>query len=167
MTGFHVAQMNVGHTLYPMADTRMREFAENLDRINALAEASPGFVWRLKDESNNATNIKLTNDPLFIVNMSVWASVEALFDFVYRSAHTPFITRRRDWFRKPEGPIQVLWWIPAGAIPTPQEGLARLARLVAGGPTASAFSFKHRYPPPGVAGPVTDMKPEPYCVGWS
>jgi hypothetical protein len=150
-----------------MDDARMKEFADNLDRINALAEASPGFVWRLKDESNSATNIKLTDDPLFIVNMSVWASVEALFDFVYRSTHTPFITRRRDWFRKSEGPIQVLSWLPAGTIPAPQEGLARLARLAAEGPTASAFSFKHRYPPPGVAGPVTDMKPEPYCVGWS
>lgn len=167
MPGFHIAQMNVGHTLYPMDDVRMQDFADNLERINALAEATPGFVWRLKDESNNATNIKLTDDPSFIVNMSVWASVEALFAFVYRSDHTPFMVRRREWFRMPEGPIQVLWWLPAGAIPTPAEGLARLARLAAEGPTAAAFTFKRRYPPPGVAGAAIDMKPEPYCVGWS
>ena len=79
MPGFHIAQMNVGHAAHPLDDARMKDFMDNLDRINALAEASPGFVWRLKDESNNATNIKLTPDPSFIVNMSVWASVEALF----------------------------------------------------------------------------------------
>jgi hypothetical protein len=167
MTSFHISQMNVGHALHPLDDPRMQDFMDNLDRINALAEASPGFVWRLKDENNNATSIKLTPDPSFIVNMSVWASVDALFEFVYRSDHTPFMVRRREWFRQPAGPIQVLWWIPAGTIPSPQEGLARLARLTAEGPTASAFTFKHRFPPPGVAGAAVDMKPEPYCVGWS
>jgi hypothetical protein len=167
MSEFHIAQMNVGHAAHPLGDPRMKDFMENLDRINALAEASPGFVWRLKDESNNATGIKLTDDPSFIVNMSVWASVEALFEFVYRTDHTAFLVRRREWFRKPEGPIQAMWWIPAGTVPTTAEGLARLARLAAEGPTASAFTFKHRFPPPGMAGPVTDMKPEPYCVGWA
>lgn len=167
MTGFHIAQMNVATALYAMDDARMQDFVDNLDRINALAEASPGFAWRLKDDSGNATNIKVGDDPRFIVNMSVWASVEALFDFVYRTAHMPVMVRRREWFRKPEGPFQVLWWIPAGTAPTVEEGMRRLARLAAEGPSAAAFSFKHRFPPPGIAGPATDMKPEPYCVGWS
>lgn len=167
MPGYHIAQMNVGTALYPLDDARIRDFVDNLARINALAEASPGFVWRLKDDSGNATSIKVSDDPNFIVNMSVWASVEALFEFVYRTDHTPIMVWRREWFQKPAGPIQVLWWIPAGHIPTVAEGLSRLARLAAEGPSAAAFTFKHRYRPPGVGGPATDMKPEPYCVGWS
>ena len=163
---WHIAQMNVGTALHPLDDQRMAGFMGELDRINALAEASPGFVWRLKSDAGNATDIKLTDDPLFIVNMSVWESIDALFGFVYRSAHQGVMQQRRQWFAPPAGPYLVLWWIPAGTLPTPEEGLARLAHLAADGPSAQAFTFRRKFPPPGSVADPEDMHPEPYCVGW-
>ncbi len=125
----HIAQMNVGTALYDLTDPRMAYFMDNLDRVNALAEASPGFVWRLTGEGNNATDIKPPDDPRFIVNMSVWESVEALFDYVYRSDHRGVMVQRREWFAKPEGPYQVLWWVEEGALADGRGG-ARAARVI-------------------------------------
>ena len=161
----HIAQMNVGSTLYDLDDPRMAYFMENLDRVNALAEATPGFVWRLTGEGNNATDIKPTANPRFIINMSVWRSIEALFDYVYRSDHRAVMVRRREWFAKPEGPYHVLWWVEDGHIPTIEEGLARLSHLAAHGPTPHAFTFREHFPE-SAAGPF-DLRPEPYCVGWA
>jgi hypothetical protein len=157
--------MNVGTTLYDLDDPRIADFMNNLDQINALAEASPGFVWRLKGEGNNATDIKPSDDPHFIVNMSVWESMPALFDFVYKSNHRGFMVRRREWFAKPEGPYQVLWWVHKGHAPTVAEGLKRLGHLAEHGPTPYAFTFKTAFPESD-AQPV-DLQPEPYCVGWA
>jgi hypothetical protein len=166
VTSWHLAQMNVATALYPLDDPRIGEFMNQLDAVNALAEASPGFVWRLKSDSGNATDIKVGDDPLFIVNMSVWASAEALFDFVYKSAHRLVMGKRREWFARPEKSYMVLWWVPAGHAPTVEEGLARLAHLDRHGPGAHAFTFKERFPHPSAAGEPEDMQPEPYCVGW-
>lgn len=160
----HIAQMNVGTILYETTDPQMADFMDNLDRVNALAESTPGFVWRLTGEGNNATDIRPATDPMFLVNMSVWERVEALFDFVYRTDHRGFMVRRREWFAKPEGPYQVLWWVEEGHRPTVEEGLARLRYLADHGPTPYAFSFKSVFPP--AAAPV-DLKPDPYCVGWA
>ena len=165
MAGWQLAQINVGHLAAPRGDPQVAGFFAELDRINALADASPGFVWRLKDESGNATNITPAADPLFIVNMSVWDDADALFAYVYRSAHTPVMARRRDYFTRFEGAYQALWWIPAGTIPTVDEGLSRLWRLDRYGPTAKAFTFKARFPAPDQAGPPIDMRPDPWCVG--
>lgn len=168
MTGtWHIAQLNVARAVAPLDSPELADFMAALDGVNALAEAAPGFVWRLKSDNGNATDIKVENDPKFIVNMSVWESVEALFDFVYRSAHTEVMVRRREWFEKPAEAFQVLWWVPAGHTPTIEEAMARLAHLRAHGPTARAFTFKERYPKPDEAGGPEDMKPEPYCVGWA
>ena len=90
-----------------------------LDAVNALADDSPGFVWRLQSDSGNATDIDVGGDPLFIVNLSVWESVEALSKFVYRTAHRDVMIRRREWFERPHGPYQALWWVPAGHRPLP------------------------------------------------
>ena len=166
MTEWHIAQMNVATGLFPMEDQRMAEFVGLLDSVNALAEQSPGFVWRLKSEQGNATDIKVTDDPKFIVNMSVWQSVEALFDFTYKSAHRLVMAKRRQWFEPPTGAYQVLWRVKAGVFPTAEEGLERLRHLDQHGPTAVAFTFKHKFPPPGSSAPPEDMRPEPYCVGW-
>ena len=160
-----IAQMNVGHILYETTDPRMAGFMDNLDRINALAEASPGFVWRLTGEGNNATDIRPAENPFFLVNMSVWASIAALFDYVYRSDHRSIMVQRREWFEKPEGPYQVLWWVPEGHIPTVAEGLERLRHLEEHGPTPHAFTFKTVFPEAADA-PI-DLEPEPYCVGWA
>ena len=163
----HLAQMNVGTILYDLADPRMKGFVDNLERINALAEASPGFVWRLQDEAGDATGIQVTDDPRFIVNLSLWETAEALFDFVYRSAHTGIMAQRRQWFLRPADAFQVLWWLPAGEVPTVEAGLARLQRLRDLGPTPEAFTFKQRFPAPGAEADDRDLRPEPYCVGWS
>jgi hypothetical protein len=99
--------------------------------------------------------------------MSVWEDAESLFQFVYRSAHTPFMVRRREFFEKFESSYQALWWIEAGTIPTINDALSRLWHLDRFGPTAHAFTFKKRFPPPGASDDPVDMKPEPYCVGWA
>jgi len=167
MTEWHIAQMNVGTTLYPLDDPRIAEFMDGLDRVNALADGSPGFVWRLQSDSGNATDIKPRDaDPLFIVNMSVWDTVESLFDFVYKTAHRGVMIKRREWFAQPAGAYMVLWWVPAGHRPTVEEGLARLAELDANGPTPRAFTFKAKFPPPDAAGTPEDLLPDPFCVGW-
>ena len=147
MTDMHVAQLNVGRLRAPMDDPMIDDFRNNLDPVNALAEASPGFVWRLQDDSGNATNIKLTDDDLFIVNLTVWESIEALADFTYRSGHTALLRRRREFFEAPTQPIVCLWWIPEGTIPTVDDALARLEHLRVHGPSPTAFTFRHRFEP--------------------
>jgi Domain of unknown function (DUF3291) len=162
---WHLAQINVRRLVAPRGDARTADFFTALDRINALADASPGFVWRLQDESGNATGIRTTPDPLFAVNMSVWKNADALFEFVYRSAHMPVMARRREFFEPFEGPYQALWWMPAGHQPAVDEGLARLWRLEHYGPSSEAFTFKCRFPAPDQAGAPIDMKPDPWCMG--
>jgi hypothetical protein len=163
----HLAQLNVARALAPLDSPLLADFMAALDDVNAIAEASPGFVWRLKGEGDNATDIRLDDDPLLLVNMSLWQTVEALFDFVYRSGHNAVMMRRREWFERPGEAHQVLWWIPAGQLPTLAEGMARLARLRADGPSAEAFTFKQHYPAPGQGGDPVDMRPETTCSGWS
>jgi hypothetical protein len=165
---WHIAQLNVGRIVAPTDSPVLADFMAALDRINALAEASPGFVWRLQGDSGNATEILTTPDPYFLINMSVWRSIEELFEFVYRSAHTGFMVRRREWFERPVEAYQVLWWVPGGYRPSAQEALARLDHLRAHGASPYAFTFKQHFPPPyDFAAPPSDMKPEPYCVGWA
>ncbi len=165
MTDWNLAQINVGHLIAEQGDPRVQDFFDALDRVNALAEAAPGFLWRLQTDAGDATAIRPTADPLFIVNMSVWRDADALFEFVYRSAHTPVMARRRQFFQRFEGAYQALWWVPAGHLPSIDEGLAKLWHLDRYGPTSHAFTFKARFPAPDLAGPPVDMQPDPWCVG--
>ena len=130
-----------------MDDPMIDDFRENLAPINALAEASPGFVWRLQDDSGNATSIKPFGGDLEIINLTVWESIDALADFTYRTAHTEFLRRRRDFFEAASEPILCLWWIPEGTIPTIEDAIARLEHLRANGPTPTAFTFRQRFEP--------------------
>jgi Domain of unknown function (DUF3291) len=164
-TDWHLAQINVGRLVAPAGDPRVQPFFDALDRVNAIADTSPGFVWRLQDESGNATGLRPTVDPLFAVNMSLWEDADALFNFVYRSAHTPEMARRREYFERFDGAYQALWWIRAGHIPAIDEGLAALWRLDRYGPSEHAFTFKARFPAPGCGGRPVDMQPDPWCVG--
>jgi Domain of unknown function (DUF3291) len=150
-TPYHLAQINVARMLYPIDHAGMAAFVRALGPINAMADRAPGFVWRLQDESGNATAFNPFDDPMIIVNMSVWASIEALFDFVYQTDHTAIMRRRKAWFEKPPEAHMALWWIPAGPLPTVHEGRARLLHLRAHGPSAFAFSFKRRFAPPAIA----------------
>ena len=162
---WHLAQINIGKLTAPRGDPRLQPFFDALDRVNALADASPGFVWRLQDDSGNAIGISYSPDPLLAVNMSVWQDADALFDFVYRSSHAPVMARRRDYFQKFDGAYQALWWLPAGEIPTIADGLSRLWLLERFGPCPQAFTFKARFPAPDEAGLPMDHQPDPWCVG--
>jgi hypothetical protein len=146
---FHLAQLNLARLAAPLESPELAPFVAALDPINALAEQSPGYVWRLQTEEGNATSIHVFDDEMIILNMSVWESVEALSEFTYRSDHRHIMARRREFFERPVELYLVLWWIPAGTVPTPQDGVARLELLRRTGPSPEAFTFKSPFPPPG------------------
>jgi len=148
MTLFHLAQLNIAHAKYDMDSEGMADFVAKLDEINQLAEGSPGFVWRLQDEDGDATSINAFDDPRMLVNMSVWRDQQSLFDYVYQSAHTNIMTRRKQWFEHIRDAYHVLWWIDAATIPTIEEAKLRLDSLRSNGPSAFAFNFKNPYPQP-------------------
>jgi hypothetical protein len=143
----HLAQLNVARFKAPIDDPVMAGFVEALDPINAIADAAPGFVWRLQTEEGNATSIHAFEDDLMLVNMSVWESVEALADFVYRSGHLEVMRRRRQWATRMVEAHMCLWWLPAGTLPTVEEAIDRLDHLREHGPTPRAFSFKKSFSP--------------------
>lgn len=136
-----IAQINIGRTVAPLDSPELSGFVNRLVEINALADRSPGFVWRLQTESGDATSLQPFDDPRIIVNMSVWETLEALHDYVYRTAHSEVLRQRKQWFEKFPGPYYALWWVPRGHIPTVEEGKERLAHLAAHGPSAEAFWF--------------------------
>ena len=148
MSGFQIAQLNVGRSVAPMDHARMADFVARLDEVNALADGSPGFVWRLQGDNGNATELKYTADPMFIVNLSVWESLDDLFNFTYRSDHKTVFARRFEWFERSRGPNVVIWWQPAGTIPSVEDALRRLELLASVGPTPEAFTFKQRFEAP-------------------
>ena len=141
VTTRHIAQLNVGRALYPPEDPRMSAFMEALDPINALADSTPGFVWRLQTEEGTATSIRIFEDDLMLVNLSVWETVDALRDYVYKSDHVAFLHRRGEWFEKPTEAHLVMWWVPAGHIPTTEEAASKLDQLRAEGPGSDVFTF--------------------------
>ena len=145
----HLAELNVARLLQPLEAPETAEFVAALAPVNALADAAPGFVWRLQAAGGDATSIRVGDDALVIVNLSVWASLDALRAFVYRSDHRMVLRRKRDWFGPWGGPHLVLFWVPEGEPPTLDEALDRLARLAEEGPTAEAFDFKHPFAPDG------------------
>ncbi len=148
MSDHELAELNVARARAPLDSPVMADFMAALDRVNALAEASPGFVWRLRDEAGNATSIRVFDDPRIIVNLTVWTSPEALAGYAYRTGHVEVFRRRADWFERLDGPNLVLWWVPVGHRPTVAEATARLACLAAEGPGPSAFTLKVRFPAP-------------------
>ncbi len=145
---FHLAQLNVGLARGPMDGPVMAGFKAALESINALADDSPGFVWRLQTEDGDATAIRPYEDERMMVNMSVWESIEALRAFVYTSDHTSVMRNRRQWFEKLDT-YMALWWIPAGHEPTVAEAKERLEHLRLHGPTLHAFTFRASFPAPG------------------
>ena len=148
MNGFEIAQLNIGRAVAPLEDAVMADFMNWLDDINALAERSPGFVWRLQGDNGNNTSLKVSDDPRFIVNLSVWSSIDALYEFTYRSDHRTVFKRSHEWFERMGRPNTVLWWQPACTVPSVDEALDRLDRLTRLGPSPEAFTFKEHFPPP-------------------
>ena len=148
MPEYYLAQINIARMLAPIDDPVMAEFVAQLAPVNALADSSPGFVWRLQSDSGDATSIQVYDDALIIVNLTVWENVEALREFVFKGVHHGVLRDRKRWFEKFDGPYYTLWWIPAGYLPDPQEGKARLEHLREHGDSEYAFSFKHIFPKP-------------------
>jgi hypothetical protein len=148
MSAYELAQLNVGIIRGPMDSPVMADFAANLERINALAERSAGFVWRLQTEDGDATAIRPFEDENMLVNMSVWRDVDSLNSYVYSSAHVEVMRRRREWFERMTEAFLVLWWVAKGHRPTVAEGVAKLEILRAKGPTPEAFTFRKAFPPP-------------------
>ncbi|MEV0897377.1 DUF3291 domain-containing protein [Actinoplanes sp. NPDC049802] len=148
MTDFHLAQMNVARLRAPLDDPSIAGFAAGLDLMNALADRSPGFVWRMTEEDVDGFPAPDRGDPAVIATMSVWESLEHLRAYVYQSAHLDYLRQRRDWF-VPGGSSLVLWWVEAGHIPGVPEGLERLRRVTTEGPGPEAFTFRKPFPAPG------------------
>lgn len=147
---FHLAQLNVARLVKPIDHPDMAEFAAALEPINALAEASEGFVWRLTAEDGQpSTYLDPFDDPQMAVNLTVWETIEHLRHYVYKSGHVVYLRRKLEWFDKPgEEAHVVAWWVPAGTLPTVSEALDRLAHLEANGPTERAFPLTKVFPPP-------------------
>jgi hypothetical protein len=152
-----LAEINVARLLHPLDDPRVAEFVANLDSVNALAEQSPGFVWRLKDAAGNATQIRAYDDPLIIVNMSVWSSLESLYAFAYQTMHRRFVQRRKEWFELFGAAYLALWWIADGRYPGIVEGQRRLAHLERFGPTGYAFNFRRPFEPDADTVPLAEI----------
>eukprot|EP00487_Bulimina_marginata_P009407 TRINITY_DN3821_c0_g1_i1.p1 TRINITY_DN3821_c0_g1~~TRINITY_DN3821_c0_g1_i1.p1 ORF type:complete len:153 (+),score=28.72 TRINITY_DN3821_c0_g1_i1:445-903(+) len=140
-----LAQLNIALAKYPLDAPEIKEFVDNLELVNGIAESSEGFVWRLKDESGDATNIKAFDDPNMIVNMSVWDSVDSLKNFMFRTHHRDFMRRKGDWFHRLPEDTYVLWWIEEDDIPTLEEAIERLEHLREIGDTPYAFTFKTNF----------------------
>jgi hypothetical protein len=151
----HLVQLNIATLVAPLDSPQLKDFVDLLEEINALADNSEGFVWRLQGENGDATEIRPFG-PDVIVNLTVWESVEALYAYTYRSPHLSVMQRRREWFVRSTRPHLALWWIAEGERPTVAEAGRRLALLEENGPTPDAFTFRNHFPapsrPPGLAG---------------
>lgn len=147
MARYELAQLNIAQMRMPMDAPGMADFVAALDRINALADNAPGFVWRLQSDDGDATAFRPFGDST-LVNMSVWTGVAALSDYVYKSAHVEIMKRRKEWFDRMQDAYAVLWWVPAGHRPDEAEAMQRLQTLRAMGPTDKAFTFKQPFPEP-------------------
>ncbi|MEV5841339.1 DUF3291 domain-containing protein [Streptomyces sp. NPDC051985] len=161
MTGFHLAQVNVGRLIAPLDAPESADFVALQPEINTLADRSPGFVWRMvDDEGEDATGVRPDeDDDLLLINCSVWESVEALRNFTYHSDHLRVLSRRREWFRRKTELHQALWWIPAGHVPSLAEALERVAMVRAHGPGPLAFTFRDIHPPQNAESPTLSARP--------
>jgi hypothetical protein len=162
MPGYHLAQFNIARMVAPLDSEEMSGFVAGLEPINALADGAPGFVWRLQTEEGDATSLRPYDDDTMIVNLGVWESVEALAAFTYESDHLRVLRQRRQWFQRMAEAYLVLWWIPAGTIPTVEQAKARLTMLQERGPNPEAFTFRKPFPPPDAA-PDEEIEP---ADGW-
>jgi Domain of unknown function (DUF3291) len=149
MSKYQLAEINIARMRgVNIDDPVMKEFVDNLDKVNTIAESSEGFVWRLKDENNNATNFNPYNYEQVIINISVWESIEALENFMYKTLHSDFLKRRKDWFQKFGKAYFAMWWIPEGHYPNIQEAVDKLDYLQKNGASNLVFDFKNKYPMP-------------------
>ncbi|MEO3870892.1 DUF3291 domain-containing protein [Nonomuraea sp. B12E4] len=146
MSGMHLAELNIAHLRAPIDSAELAGFVAELEPVNALADAAPGFVWRLKESETDPTaTVAHDYGDHLLLNFSVWESLDSLWNYVYRSPHLAVLRRRREWFLRIAEPYMVMWWIPEGHIPSLAEAMDRLGRLRAEGPSPEAFTFKDSY----------------------
>jgi hypothetical protein len=146
---WHLAELNVARLRQPLDHPDTAEFVAALDHVNALAEASTGFVWRLTDSSGlSSSYVRASADPLEIINLAVWETIEQLHEFVFKTGHAEYLRRRREWFQRLDDAYLVCWWVPAGHVPTVDEAMGRLARLRRDGVGDEAFTMRDRRPAP-------------------
>ncbi|MFI9820948.1 DUF3291 domain-containing protein [Streptomyces sp. NPDC052013] len=157
---FELAQVNIARLKAPLDSPQLKDFVDNLDPVNADADAADGFVWRLVgEEGDNATDVPVLGDSWLIVNMSVWRSTDALTAYMYQGRHREMLARRREWFERIQEAVTALWWVPAGHRPAVAEAESRLLHLRTHGPTPYAFTLRTSFPP-GASAPVTGEVPE-------
>ena len=164
---FQLAQVNIGRLRAPLDSAQLAGFVAALDPVNALADAAPGFVWRLQTEDGNATAVRAFEwdqggSAGVLLNMSVWESVEALAAFVYSDGHKQVLRRRREWFEPMTQAYTALWWVPRGHVPTTGDAEDRIRHLRAHGPTPRAFTLRTHFPPPGEG----ERAPRPGRADW-
>jgi Domain of unknown function (DUF3291) len=147
--GWQLAQVNIATVRAPLDSPQLAGFVAGLEPINRLADGSPGFVWRLQTPEGDATALRVFDDQRIMINLSVWESLEALWNFVYASRHLDLLRRRREWFDRVAGAYLALWWVPAGHVPTVEEAKDRLELLARRGPSPEAFTFREPFPAPG------------------
>ncbi|WP_367751947.1 DUF3291 domain-containing protein [Flavobacterium sp. WC2430] len=149
MGEYQIAEINIAKMKgVAINDPIMKEFVDNLDSVNELAESSTGFVWRLKDDTNNATALNPYNDEQIIVNVSVWENVESLENFVYKTFHTEFLKRRKEWFQTFGKVYTAMWWIKKGEFPTLYNAKEKLDYLQENGASEIVFDFRKKFPKP-------------------
>ncbi len=144
---YHLAQVNIAKALAPLDTPLLKGFVDRLDEINELAEQQPGFVWRLTGEDDNATDVSWNNDPLIVVNMSVWETMDYLHRYIYQTKHIEVMSQRKQWFEPSNTPHMALWWVKKGHTPSITEAKERLEHIKQHGPTPFAFTFKNSFPP--------------------
>ncbi|WP_200304597.1 DUF3291 domain-containing protein [Streptomyces adelaidensis] len=157
---YELAQVNIARLEAPLDSPQLKDFVDALDPVNAVADTSEGFVWRLQDDSGNSTDIPVLGDEWLIINMSVWRDTDALTAFMYQGQHRELLSRRREWFERLAEAMTTLWWVPAGHRPTVAEAEQRLLHLRAHGPTAYAFTLRTSFPA-GAAEPASTAATEP------
>lgn len=145
MKQYHLAQANIARLVAPLDSAELAGFVNNMAAVNAIADSSKGFVWRMQDESGGSTSLLIFNDKSLLLNVSVWEDIDALYNYVYKSQHGEYFAQRRRWFRKWEGSSPVLWWIEAGQTPTIAVVEGKFRALQERGASASAFNFKNRF----------------------
>jgi hypothetical protein len=157
--GYELAQINIARLKAPLDSPQLKDFVDNLDPVNADADAADGFVWRLKGDSGDATDVKVFGDDWLIVNMTMWRDINALTAYMYQGRHREMLSRRREWFEKLQEAVTALWWVPAGHRPTVTEAESRLLHLRTHGPTPYAFTLRTSFPAQG-AEPVALEVPD-------
>ncbi|MFG2551865.1 DUF3291 domain-containing protein [Streptomyces sp. NPDC048581] len=154
-----LAQVNIARLKAPLDSPQLKDFVDNLDPVNADAEAADGFVWRLKGDSGDATDVSVFGDEWLIINLTMWRDTNALTAYMYQGRHREMLARRREWFERVQEAMTALWWVPAGHRPTVAEAESRLLHLRTNGPTPYAFTLRTSFPPQG-AKPVLGEVPE-------